>query len=767
MDKKEYNSHYETMANKIADLIEKNEAPWQKAWEGGSAYLPYNIKTGKEYQGVNMFVLFDTPYRDPRWLSFNQANELGGKVRAGEKGQKILYFQTTEKIKDTDKNGNIIEADVLLEKPKAFWSTVFNAEQCENIPKLEFEQQNKYEWKPIEKAQEVIDKSGAIINHKASARAFYDINDDTITLPLKEQFKTSEGYYQTALHELGHWTGHEQRLNRNLDSVKKQSDIYAREELVAEITSFITGSLTGLGHEPNPNTLAYIKSWSKYIREDPKYLVKACQEADKASKFLLGNLKQELNQMRENISMAKINETKLEKEERVYINVPIEEKDEAKALGAKWDRNAKSWFVPENVDINLFQKWEQNSAILQRSINAQEKFYLAVPYKEKDEAKALGAKWDKEGQSWYCEKENKEMFSKWFVENALNVQADIPLDPKNEFLEKIKEGGITENELIPDGNKHRIAVEGDQGSAKSGFYVFHADGVPNGYFMNNRTGQEIKWVQKGYNLTNEEKTVLKTVAGAKNAERKQHEIEAEKKAIEKLKTYFSTAKNIPNAGASEYLTKKEIEPTGNIFISPFGGIAVPLMNIEGNIVSAQYINDNGEKRFAADTKRSGAFHIIGGSLNDIRMASTAILAEGYSTANTIAKSLNNSVPVIATMGAANIDNTVVALKDKFKDLKIIIAVDNDLGLAKKGLQNIGLNAGTKVAEKYENVSVVIPKLNNKVFDGDFNDLFVKNENKAEASKNIANLFKKELNKTKLKEPTIKNEHEKTLTNTRV
>lgn len=766
MDKKEYNTHYEEMANKIADLIDKNEAPWQKPWEGGSAYLPYNIKTGKEYQGVNIFVLLDTPYRDPRWLSFNQANELGGKVRAGEKGQKIIYFQTTEKIKDTDKDGNMVETNVLLERPKAFWSTVFNAEQCENIPKLEFEQQNKYEWQPIEKAQEVIDKSGAIINHKASARAFYDINEDTITLPLKDQFKTPENYYQTALHELGHWTGHEQRLNRNLENIKNKKETHAREELVAEITSFMTGSLTGLGHEPNPNTLAYLKSWSKYIREDPKYLVKACQEADKASKFLLGDLKQELNQMRENITMTKINETKLEKEERVYINVPIEEKDEAKALGARWDRNVKSWFVPDVKNINLFQKWEQNSAVLQMSIDEPEKFYLAVPYKEKDEAKALGAKWDNANQSWYCFKDDKENFAKWFVENTLNVKADIPLDSKNEFLEKIKEGGITENELIADGNKHRIAVEGDKGSEKSGFYVFHSDGIPNGYFMNNRTGQEIKWIQKGYNLTNEEKTNLKTLSNAKNAERKKQQDEAEKKAVEKLRTYFSTAKNISNE-KPEYLTKKEIQPTGNIFVSPFGGIAVPLMNIKGEIVSAQYINEKGEKRFAADTKKSGAFHLIEGSLNDIKKDSSVIIAEGYSTANTIATSLNNSVPVIASMGAANIENTIVALKEKYEDLKIIIAVDNDADLTKKGLQNIGLNAGTKAAEKYENVSIVIPKLNNKIFAGDFNDLFVKNENKAEATTNIANLFKKELHKTKLKEPAIKHEHENTFVNTRV
>ena len=354
-------NRYQELANKFADLIEKNEAPWQKSWSS-NGFLPFNIKTGKEYNGMNMLNLIDIAtdrgYEDARWLTFLQAAEQNAKVRAGEKGTPIMYLQTTETKKEIDEiTGEEIVVIEKLEKPRAVWSVVFNAEQCEGLPAYE---PKKIDFNPIEKAEEILNNSGAKIKHKAQDRAYYSPVTDTITLPLKEQFVSSEEYYRTALLELGHWTGHSSRNNRDMSGTFG-TESYAKEELVAEITSFLIGTQCGLGHEPDKNNIAYLKSWAKAIRDEPSFLYNAVKEADRAAKLILGNeLELEKLNNQEQTMEKETPETKIDKDNSVtYINVPKAEKDEAKSLGAKWDKNNICWFVPADIDLSLFDKWEK------------------------------------------------------------------------------------------------------------------------------------------------------------------------------------------------------------------------------------------------------------------------------------------------------------------------------------------------------------------------------------------------------------------------
>ncbi len=114
---------YQELANKFADLIEKNEAPWQKTWSG-KGFLPYNIKSEKEYNGMNLLNLMMAAeakgYEDNRWLTFLQAGELGAKVRPGEKGMHIMFLQTKETKKEIDEiTGEEQVVTVKLEKPRA------------------------------------------------------------------------------------------------------------------------------------------------------------------------------------------------------------------------------------------------------------------------------------------------------------------------------------------------------------------------------------------------------------------------------------------------------------------------------------------------------------------------------------------------------------------------------------------------------------------------------------------------------------------------
>lgn len=327
-------NQYQELANKFADLIEKNEAPWQKSWSG-NGFMPYNIKSSKEYNGVNMLHLMAVAdkkgYEDNRWLTFLQANELGAKVRAGEKGVNIVYLQTTETKKEIDEiTGEENVVTEKLEKPRAMWSVVFNAEQCEGLPELELKQ---IDFNPIEKAQDILNISGAKIKHKSQGKAYYNLITDEITLPRQEQFNSPEEYYRTALHELGHWTGHSSRNNRDLSGTFG-TESYAKEELVAEITSFLIGTQCGLGHEPDNNNIAYLKSWSKAIRDEPSFLFNAVKEADRAAKLILGKeLELEKINNKEHNMKKETPEINVDKNNSVtYINVPKVEKDEAKSL---------------------------------------------------------------------------------------------------------------------------------------------------------------------------------------------------------------------------------------------------------------------------------------------------------------------------------------------------------------------------------------------------------------------------------------------------
>lgn len=771
---------YQELANKFADLIEQNEAPWQKTWSG-QGFLPYNIKSEKEYNGMNLFNLMMEAeargYEDNRWLTFLQASELGAKVRPGEKGMHIMFLQTKENVKEIDEiTGEEKIVTVKLEKPRAMWSVVFNAEQCEGLPTY---QEKLITFNPIEKAEEILNNSGATIIHKKQNEAFYDTVTDTITLPLKEQFKSPEAYYRCALHELGHWTAHEKRNNRDL-SGSFGSESYAREELVAEITSFLVGTQCGLGHEPNENNVAYLKSWAKEIRDDPSYLFKAVKDADKAAQLILGKNLEMFKEIEKEQEQVMENHNILQENLVTYINVPKEEKDQAKELGAKWDRNNMCWFVPADKDLSLFDKWEridekdliarkeqlhQNKkendtekgffkdlAVQEKQVNMKnEKYIIAVPYEEREQAKTLGAKWDKDGKFWYCQEAEKENFFKWDIKNVENkVKSDIPLNIEEEFLNRIKSAGVLENAVIADGQKHRISVDGDKGKEQSGFYVLHADGVANGYFFNNRTGEEIKWNSKenSYNsMTPEEKAEMKALYQARKAEREQEDKILTEKAEKALYAKFMHKEAI---NKHAYLLNKMIEPTQNIYAGNDNTITVPLYNVDGRLKSAQYIDADGNKRFAKNTNKVGAFHIVDGNAADLKSATSIIIAEGYATAASINEAVKESgLKVIAAMSANNLEHTVKAITEKYPAINIVIAADNDI---ENKVGNIGLNAAKNVSEKYKNVTVAIPKINGKEVAGDFNDIVSKKGlTKEEAFKAIQYSIKSQLKHNKSQE----------------
>jgi len=284
------------VANEIIGQIKEGTAPWQKPWEPGeTAEKPRNAVTGKEYQGFNsVWLTGQQPTSDPRWCTFKQAKDVDAHVRKGEKGTPICAFVTHKPVTQKDDNGKPIKDPetgetqktwVKLEKPYMKWHTVFHASQIEGLPPYEPKKAPENAWERHEKCEAMLAESGAEIRHKAGNHAFYNPRTDSITLPEKEQFPSSDGYYATALHELGHWTGHPDRLDRDM-SGKFGSESYAKEELRAEISSMMVGRELGIGHDPGQHA-AYAKSWVKVLEDDPNEIFRAATDANKIKDYVL------------------------------------------------------------------------------------------------------------------------------------------------------------------------------------------------------------------------------------------------------------------------------------------------------------------------------------------------------------------------------------------------------------------------------------------------------------------------------------------------
>ncbi|MCY4593225.1 MAG: zincin-like metallopeptidase domain-containing protein [Bryobacterales bacterium] len=269
---------------------------------GSRPRLPANVKTGKAYWGGNSIWLASVAgkngYSDHRWGTYKQVKDLGGQVRRREKGCQILYWDWEKRQLARDGSGRPVldESGKPLyetrprETPFVYRYTVFNAEQCDGLP-ARAQDAIPRNWNPVEEAERVLQATGAQIRHSDEDRAYYDLRRDRITLPHREQFPNSPGYYQADQHELGHWTGPADRLNREtlLKGIAEgpYSQQYAQEELRAEISSMMSGDRLALGHDPSRHA-AYVGHWIKALKDDPREIYRAAQDAQEISDYVLG-----------------------------------------------------------------------------------------------------------------------------------------------------------------------------------------------------------------------------------------------------------------------------------------------------------------------------------------------------------------------------------------------------------------------------------------------------------------------------------------------
>ena len=292
----------EEVAQTFIRMIKEGTAPWRMKWEPGETFVPKNIASGKPYSGFNSLYLWalseEMGWKDPRFMTYKQAQEMGGHVRKGEHGAKIIFFTDRKETAQRDEFGNIVkdpDGKAVMLREKLGYAvfrtyTVFNGEQVEGIePYTQKELPTEQLWQNQGRAEDIMVGSGAIINHvEGGTENYYSPVTDSITLCAKPQFPTLIDYYSVAFHELSHWTGHENRLNRDLSN-SFGSRAYAQEELRAELGQFMICQNLGLGYEPYElsQTAAYLESWVKVLNDKPQEIMAAAADAQKIMDYVM------------------------------------------------------------------------------------------------------------------------------------------------------------------------------------------------------------------------------------------------------------------------------------------------------------------------------------------------------------------------------------------------------------------------------------------------------------------------------------------------
>ena len=299
------------LVDAVLKNLEKGTGLWEQGWSGGSA--PVSAITGKQYNAVNrVFLLLasmEKGYADNRWLTYKQMEDKGWHFKTDEEGKSlgkgagvaIEYFELRDKETKQPFDRHTLDGMTAEERaeymdenvyPLRKYYRVFNGDVIEGIP-----ERKRAEHDPAgqnARAEALIgfwSDTESPIRYGGSA-AYYSPKTDEIHLPQKEDFVDMPEYYSTALHEIGHSTGHEKRLNRSLSSDHSSAE-YAEEELRAEIATMFLEQDIGVEAKDKhiANNSAYIAAWIGKIKEDPNILFKAFADAELIAKFVMAKEK--------------------------------------------------------------------------------------------------------------------------------------------------------------------------------------------------------------------------------------------------------------------------------------------------------------------------------------------------------------------------------------------------------------------------------------------------------------------------------------------
>ncbi len=331
------------ITDRMVAALGEGRIPWDRPWENLEHGLPRNVASGREYRGGNRLLLqliqMDQAYADPRFGTVKQINELGGRVKKGEKGHPIEVWKEQpfwerrdvtvtaaygHRVKVFGEERGAVLAGAYSDKEPSLrlnpddlvvvhhpsgkpeetmsWKdahrldvmvgrvfTVFNVEQTEGMT-IEPLARAEQRFDVVERGEAIkaaMERDGLKFSEHPKF-AFYSLKRDEVSVPPRGQFQDEKGYYGTLLHEIGHATGAEKRLNREgiTGNHRFGSEGYAKEELRAEIFSVFMAAQIGIPHDETRHK-AYIQSWAEALKKDKNEIFRAAAEAGKAVDYVL------------------------------------------------------------------------------------------------------------------------------------------------------------------------------------------------------------------------------------------------------------------------------------------------------------------------------------------------------------------------------------------------------------------------------------------------------------------------------------------------
>lgn len=298
---------YARVTEAIIGMLERGVGSWDRPWTGGGTLrLPRRV-TGEPYRSINIPLLWAAAenggFDAPTWMTLRQANELGGQVRAGQKGAQVVFAGRVERpitkagenatrSAGEDELGGHGDEAATRSVPFLRLYTVFNVEQIDGLPEKFVEPQAKPH--PINPdgrdpvLDAFVDRTGVRLEHGGN-RAFYSPDLDFVRMPRFEHFTTAGRYYGTLFHELTHWTGAEARTGRGFTHSTFGDKAYAAEELIAELGSAFVCATVGIEPIVCEHHAEYLNSWLTVLRSDTKAIFRAAAAAQKAADFLLAS----------------------------------------------------------------------------------------------------------------------------------------------------------------------------------------------------------------------------------------------------------------------------------------------------------------------------------------------------------------------------------------------------------------------------------------------------------------------------------------------
>lgn len=370
-------------AEMLIKRMEEMQKDWHKGWIGGGSMfgLPQNI-SGRTYEGSNAFLLFlhtaENGYKAPVYMTYGQLYKEGAHVLKGEKAVPVFKWGFSIKDKDgkkvTEEEFNNMTDDEKKEcKRRAFLKIYpeFNIDQT-NMSEVNKEKYDAvvslfrkadvptitdgmYVNKAIDRMMEKQEWVCKIQYDKEEKGAYYNPAKDIVVLPTKAQFRIhpddpeecfmdGQEYYGTALHEMAHSTGHPSRLDR-LKPAAFGSPEYAKEELVAELTSAMVGNTLGFDRRISDNNVAYLQNWTSALRKEPKFIVSVMADVNKASRIIIENIdKQRIALGEKPLVQGALDgvEEKVKNEQQFEeIKADQKKEDPREAVAKEWDSLAE------------------------------------------------------------------------------------------------------------------------------------------------------------------------------------------------------------------------------------------------------------------------------------------------------------------------------------------------------------------------------------------------------------------------------------------